>query len=337
MLVLGIESSCDECAAAVVQDGRLVRSTQVATQISIHAPYGGVVPELASRDHLRRISLIIAGAVEKAGIEISGLDAIAVTCGPGLQGSLLIGTMAARTLAWALGCPLVGVNHLEAHLHAAFLEQKQPQYPFLGLVVSGGHTSLFEVRGVGRLKLLGRTLDDAAGEALDKVAKLLGLPYPGGVWIERQAAGGNPDAVPFPRPMRGRGLDFSFSGLKTAACQAVRNRGAPQGQDLSDFAASFQKCVVETLVAKTITALKKHRLARLVVAGGVAANRLLRERMSQEAKAAGAEIFIPALSLCTDNAAMVAALGQAYLQAGRSSSPFELDADASLPWNAISL
>ncbi len=334
MRVLGIESSCDECAAAVVEDSRRVLGSEVATQVALHAPYGGVVPEIASRDHARRISAVVERALQKAGLRPPELDGLAVTAGPGLLGSLLVGTVAARTLAWSLGLPLVGVNHLEAHLHAIFLERDDVEYPFLGLVVSGGHTSLFQVQGIGRLELLGRTLDDAAGEAFDKVAKLLGLSYPGGVWMEKQARGGDERAIAFPRPMAGKRLDFSFSGLKTAACLEVKRRGAPAGQQLTDFAASFQRAVVETLVKKTVAAAERFGLERVVVAGGVAANTRLRQRLGEETARAGLRVFFPSTAMCTDNAAMVAALGCAYLSAGRRDGPLEIDADAGLGWTS---
>ncbi|MBN2495201.1 MAG: tRNA (adenosine(37)-N6)-threonylcarbamoyltransferase complex transferase subunit TsaD [Deltaproteobacteria bacterium] len=333
MLVLGIESSCDECAAAVVAcDSGAIRllGQRIASQIPIHAPYGGVVPELASRDHVRRIVQVIAEALDRAGVGLRRIDGFGVTAGPGLIGSLLIGVSAAKALAYSSAKPLVGVNHLEAHLHAVRLERAALDLPCLGLVVSGGHTSLFELQGLGRGQILGRTRDDAAGEALDKVAKLLGLPYPGGLAIERAARGGDPAAIRFPRPLPGRQLDFSFSGLKTAAALHVKREGLPQGPGLADFAASFQEAIVDSLVRKTLLAARKRRLARVVVAGGVAANLRLREEL--ERRGAGEiECLFPSVALCTDNAAMVAALAASYLEQGRDDG-LALDADAMLPW-----
>jgi N6-L-threonylcarbamoyladenine synthase len=331
MRVLGIESSCDECAAAVLEDGRSLRGQVVASQVAIHAAYGGVVPELASRDHLRKVVQVVEGTLQQAGIKLSDIDGIGVTAGPGLIGSLLVGVMAAKGLAWALGRPLVGVNHLEAHLNAIRLEQPDLPWPQLGLVVSGGHTSLYRVEGVGLITLLGRTLDDAAGEAFDKVAKILALGYPGGISIEQAAQGGDPKALAFPRPMPGKNPNFSFSGLKTAAAVRVKQQGVPEGQALADFAASFQEAVVDTLVKKTVAAAQREHLSRIVVAGGVAANRRLREGMAVRAQQAGLAVHFPSVALCTDNAAMVAALAHAYLAAGRDDG-LTLDADAGLGW-----
>jgi N6-L-threonylcarbamoyladenine synthase len=332
MLVLGIESSCDECAAALVADGSRLLAQKVSSQIPIHSPYGGVVPELASRDHVRRIVPVVEQTFTQAGKDLSECDGIAVTAGPGLIGSLLVGVMAAKALAWSLQKPLVGVNHLQAHLRSIFLEGGV-SYPHLGLVVSGGHTSLFRVAGPDRLKLLGRTLDDAAGEAFDKVAKLLQLGYPGGVSIERAAEKGDPRALHFPRPMPGKRLDFSFSGLKTAVAVRIKKEGLPAGDALCDFAASFQEAVVDTLVKKTITAAKKEKLERILVAGGVAANRRLRAKIKERARADGFEVVFPSVSLCTDNAAMVAALGDCLLSSGKNDG-IMLDADAGLSWDA---
>jgi len=332
MLVLGIESSCDECAAALVADGTRLLAQKVSTQIPIHSPYGGVVPELASRDHVRRIVPVVEQTFEQAGAELSECGGIAVTAGPGLIGSLLVGVMAAKALAWSLQKPLVGVNHLQAHLRSIFLE-RDFSYPHLGLVVSGGHTSLFRVEGPDRLKPVGRTLDDAAGEAFDKVAKLLRLSYPGGVSIERLAEKGNPHAFRFPRPMPGKRLDFSFSGLKTAVAVRVKKEGLPAGDALCDFAASFQEAVVDTLVKKTILAARKEKLSRILVAGGVAANSRLRTRMQEQAGAEGCQVAFPPVPLCTDNAAMVAALGHCLLTTGKNDG-IMLDADAGLSWDA---
>jgi N6-L-threonylcarbamoyladenine synthase len=332
MLVLGIESSCDECAAALVADGSRLLAQKVSSQIPIHSPYGGVVPELASRDHVRRIVPVIEQTFAQAGVGLSECDGIAVTAGPGLIGSLLVGVMAAKALAWSLQKPLVGVNHLQAHLRSIFLHGDFP-YPHLGLVVSGGHTSLFRVEGPERLKPIGRTLDDAAGEAFDKVAKLLQLSYPGGVSIERLAEKGNPQAFHFPRPMPGKRLDFSFSGLKTAVAVRIKKEGLPAGDALGDFAASFQEAVVDTLVKKTILAARKEKLKRILVAGGVAANRRLREKLQESAAGDGFAVAFPPVPLCTDNAAMVAALGGCLLSTGKDDG-IMLDADAGLSWDA---
>ncbi len=332
MRVLAIESSCDECAAAVVGPGPILLGQQVATQIPIHSPYGGVVPELASRDHIRKIVIVIEKALERAGLTLAQIDGYGVTAGPGLIGSLLIGVNAAKALSWSQGRPLVGVHHLEAHLHAIYLAEPDFAYPHLGLVVSGGHTSLIRVDGVSKLHLISRTLDDAAGEALDKVATLLGLAYPGGVSIQQAAEGGDPKSFRFPRPIPGKRLDFSFSGLKTAAAVRVKKEGLPVGPALCDFAASFQEAVVDVLVKKTIAAAQQENLKRILVAGGVAANLRLRQVMQSRAEKMDLEVRFPAPSLCTDNAAMVAALSAAYLTKGAPPADLCLDANAGLRW-----
>jgi N6-L-threonylcarbamoyladenine synthase len=278
VLVLGIETSCDETAAAIVEDGRRVLADVVASQILVHAPYGGVVPEVASRQHVATIVPVIQRTVADAGITLGDLDAIAVTCGPGLVGALLVGVETAKSLAFALGKPLVGVNHLAGHLAAVFLgDDAPPPFPHLALLVSGGHTALIRVDEPGRTSLLGATRDDAAGEAFDKVGKLLGLGYPGGVAIDRLAATGNPRAVELPRALPARDdLDFSFSGLKTAVSTRLAKTGVPEGTALADFCASFQSAVVDVLVRKSRRALVREGLGALVVCGGVAANRGLR-------------------------------------------------------------
>jgi len=321
MLVLGIETSCDETAAAVIEDGRRVRSDVVASQILVHAEYGGVVPEVASRQHLATVVPVLRGAIEKAGIAFSDLDGIAVTCGPGLVGALLVGVEAAKALGYALGKPVVGVNHLAGHLAAVFLEQPAlagpPPYPHVALLVSGGHTALFRVAGPGDVSQLGATRDDAAGEAFDKVAKLLGLGYPGGVKIDKLAAGGNPTALQFPRALPGRDdIDFSFSGLKTAVATELQRSGVPQEKALEDFCASFQAAVVDVLVRKSRRALVRTGLGHLVVCGGVAANRGLRAALAQAAAQDGFSLYIPTPRLCTDNAAMIGAAGSALLARG---------------------
>jgi N6-L-threonylcarbamoyladenine synthase len=315
--VLGIETSCDETAAAVVEDGRRALSDVVATQIEIHRRFGGVVPELASRNHVVQVMPVIDQAVSLAGGP-GAIDAIAVTSGPGLVGALLVGVQVAKGLAMAWEKPLVGVNHLEGHLLAAFLGDTPPRFPFLGLVVSGGHTSLYLARAFGDYRLLGRTRDDAAGEAFDKGAKLLGLPYPGGVAIDQLARGGDPRAVRFPRAVvKGADLDFSFSGLKTALLHQVQKRGVPEGQGLRDLCASYQEAIVGALVQKAFRAARRFQLPQLVLAGGVAANSRLRAAALEEAaQYEDLQVIVPAVKLCTDNAAMIAVAGTHALERG---------------------
>lgn len=327
MLILGIETSCDETAAAIVADGRQVLASVVATQFDLHAVYGGVVPELAARRHQENILPVIRGALAEAGVQLGELQAIAATQGPGLLAALVIGFAVAKAMAYALKIPLVGVHHLEAHLAAPLLTDRPPEFPFVGLVVSGGHTNLYLVENWRRLTLLGRSRDDAAGEAFDKVAKLLGLGYPGGRAIEALAREGNPAAFALPRPrIDEEPLTFSYSGLKTAVAYLLQKRPEilqdPQAK--ADLAASFQEAVVESLVSRALLAVRQYSCPRLVVAGGVAANRRLRQVLEAEAAAAGVELFLPPLALCTDNAAMVAALGYQRLQAGEI---LPLDAD----------
>ncbi|MBM4396831.1 MAG: tRNA (adenosine(37)-N6)-threonylcarbamoyltransferase complex transferase subunit TsaD [Deltaproteobacteria bacterium] len=325
MNVLGIESSCDETAAAVVEDGRRVRSSVVWSQVALHAPYRGVVPEIASRNHLRSIVPVVDEALAKAGTDLSGIDGIAVTIGPGLIGSLLVGVQFAKALALGRGLPVVGVNHLEAHVMAAFLvpDRDPPRFPFVALAVSGGHTSLYLLSRPGEVALLGRTLDDAAGEAMDKAAAQLGLPYPGGVAIDRVSEGRDRAAVKFPRSMiKDPTLDMSFSGLKTAMRHHLLKRPEALGADeVGDISASFQEAVVDVLVHKTIAAARANAVRDVVIAGGVAANRRLRARMASAAEAAGLVLHPVPISLCTDNAAMIAGLGHRYLFGELSSAP----------------
>lgn len=332
MLVLGIETSCDETAAAIVEDGRRVLADVVASQILVHAPYGGVVPEVASRQHVATIVPVIQRTVADAGIALADLDAIAVTCGPGLVGALLVGVETAKSLAFALGKPLIGVNHLAGHLAAIFLgDDAPPPFPHLALLVSGGHTALIRVDEPGKTSLLGATRDDAAGEAFDKVGKLLGLGYPGGVAIDRLAATGNPRAVELPRALPSRDdLDFSFSGLKTAVATRLARTGVPEGAALADFCASFQAAVVDVLVRKSRRALVREGLGALVVCGGVAANRGLRAGLAEAARADGFGLFIPPPKRCTDNAAMIAAEGSALFVRGKRSG-LDLAVDPGLP------
>jgi N6-L-threonylcarbamoyladenine synthase len=317
MLVLGIETSCDETAAAVLDGGRKVLGQVVASQDKIHGPYGGVVPELASRRHLEDILPVVRGALGQAGARLEDLGGIAVTQGPGLVGSLLIGCSVAKSLAWVHRIPLVGVNHLEGHIYAAFLEEPAPTYPFLALVVSGGHTALYLVHAPRQYERIGQTRDDAAGEAFDKVAKLLGLGYPGGPIIERTARAGDPRAIAFPAAQMSDGApDFSFSGIKTAVSLHVRRHGPLGEPQVADVAASFQATVVKMLVRKTARAALRAGVRRILLTGGVAANGALRAAFEAECGARGWELFVPARALCTDNAAMIAAAGHDRLEAG---------------------
>jgi tRNA N6-adenosine threonylcarbamoyltransferase len=317
MLVLGIETSCDETAAAVLDGGRKVLGQVVASQDKIHGPYGGIVPELASRRHLEDILPVVRGALGQAGARLEDLGGIAVTQGPGLVGSLLIGCSVAKSLAWVHRIPLVGVNHLEGHIYAAFLEEPAPIYPFLALVVSGGHTALYLVRAPRQYERIGQTRDDAAGEAFDKVAKLLGLGYPGGPIIERTARAGDPRAIAFPTAQMSDGApDFSFSGIKTAVSLHVARHGPLAEPQVADVAASFQATVVKMLVRKTARAALRAGVRRILLTGGVAANGALRAVFQGECGERGWELFVPARALCTDNAAMIAAAGHDRLEAG---------------------
>jgi N6-L-threonylcarbamoyladenine synthase len=358
MNILGIETSCDETAASIVRDGRKVVRSAVASQMAVHRPFRGVVPELASRAHVERINAVIDDATRGGKLDY---DAIAVTTGPGLIGSLLVGVVTARTLGWVRGVPVVGMNHLEGHLFAGLVEHPRLKPPFLGLIISGGHTELVIFKTYGQYQTLGATRDDAAGEAFDKVANLLKLPFPGGPSIDRTARKGNPAAVQFPRAwMRGT-WDFSFSGLKTSVANYLQNAGfgtrdsgvgsfntnnhlprpashvAHRRPSLPDICASFQEAVAEVLVKKTLDAAKTYKLKSVVVGGGVAANSRVRALFQSQAKAAGVQVFLPDLAFCTDNAAMIAAGGYFKLKklGGRGSA---LNVDANLPiasWKAV--
>jgi tRNA N6-adenosine threonylcarbamoyltransferase len=317
MLVLGIESSCDETSAAVLADGRRILSNVVASQDDVHAPFGGVVPELASRRHLEIVIPVVERGLADAGVRPQQLDGIAVTQGPGLVGSLLVGCAVAKSMAYVHGKPLVGVNHLEGHIYAAFLTDDPPEHPFLALVVSGGHTALYHARAPLEYALVGQTRDDAAGEAFDKVAKLLGLGFPGGPLIQRTAEEGDPAAIAFPPARMSDGTrDFSFSGLKTAVSLYVKRHGPLSSRAVADVAASFQAAAVRMLVRRTIRAALHVGAKRLVLTGGVAANGPLRTALTDEAAEHGLRLHIPPRQLCTDNAAMIAAAGTARLLAG---------------------
>jgi N6-L-threonylcarbamoyladenine synthase len=329
MLVLGIETSCDETAAAVLGDGGL-RSSVVQSQDLIHTSYGGVVPELASRRHIEMILPVVARALGDAGVRLGDLDGIAVTRGPGLVGSLLVGLSAAKAFAYAHDLPLVGVNHLEGHIFAGLLADSSLAPPFLALVVSGGHTALYACEALLRYRLVGQTRDDAAGEAFDKVAKLLGLGYPGGPVVERTARAGDPKAIAFPVAQFQDGApDFSFSGLKTAVSLYVRQHAPLDAAAVADVCASFQATAVKMLVRKTVRAARQLGIRRVLLTGGVAANRALREALEVECAERGYTWTAPPLPLCTDNAAMIAAAGTARLQAGERAD-LTLNADASL-------
>ena len=331
MRVLGLESSCDETAAAVVEDGVRALSDIVASQHDVHRPYGGVVPELASRAHVVNVVPVLDQALAKAGVGLDGIDGIAVTYGPGLVGALLVAVQTAKALAWARGIPLVGVHHLEGHLSAIYLEPAAPPMPHLALIVSGGHTSLVRVDDHGVVVELGRTRDDAAGEAFDKGAKLLGLGYPGGAVIDRLAATGDPKAVPMPRAMTARANDdFSFSGLKTALLHHVRANGVPEGQALADLCASYQAAIVEVLVRKTRRLARREGLTHVQVCGGVAANLGLRAGLAAAAAEDGFTLYVPPPARCTDNAAMIAAAGYYRLARGERADAL-LGATANLP------
>ena len=331
MKVLGIETSCDETAVAVVEDGRTVLSNLISSQADLHARFGGVVPEVASRAHVEALNPLLEEALTEAGAGFGDLDAVAVTRGPGLVGALLIGLACGKAVALATGLPFVGVNHLEGHIYANFLEHGEPEPPYVCLVVSGGHTMLVHMTANHAFEVLGQTLDDAAGEAFDKVARFIGLEYPGGPALDRAARTGDPNAVRFPRAMEGSGdFDFSLSGLKTAVVRHVTaERAAGREPDVADLSASFQEAIVDVQVTKTIRAANARGVETVLLGGGVVANTRLRERMEAAGRRAGLGVVFPSLPLCTDNAAMIACAGWYRLRAGER-TPLDAGADPSL-------
>ncbi|WP_374973788.1 tRNA (adenosine(37)-N6)-threonylcarbamoyltransferase complex transferase subunit TsaD [Spongiibacter marinus] len=322
MRVLGLESSCDETGVAIYDSERGLLADALYSQIALHAEFGGVVPELASRDHVRKLLPLVRQVLDSANLRGSDIDAVAYTAGPGLAGALMVGACAGRAMAYAWGVPALAVHHMEGHLLAPMLEDTAPEFPFIALLVSGGHTQLVRVDGIGNYRLLGESLDDAAGEAFDKAAKMLGLPYPGGPQLARAAAQGDVSRFTFPRPMVNRpGLDFSFSGLKTYTLNTVaecRADGQLSDGDRNDIAAAFQEAVVDTLTIKCLRALKQEGLKRLVIAGGVSANTALRERLEGRLATIGAAVYYPRPAYCTDNGAMIAYAGCCRLLAGQS-------------------
>ena len=320
MQILGLESSCDETGTAIYCTDKGLLAHALHSQVDLHALYGGVVPELASRDHIRRLVPLVDKTLSDAGVALAGLDGVAYTAGPGLSGALLAGALFSRSLAYSAGLPAIGVHHMEGHLLAPMLEPDPPVFPFICLLVSGGHTLLVRVDAIGQYRVIGESVDDAAGEAFDKTAKMLGLPYPGGPHLAALAESGDQERYAFPRPMTNRpGLDFSFSGLKTAAITEYATTEKTK-KNQSDIAASFQKAVVETLLIKCKRALKQEGLERLVVSGGVSANRSLRERSADELEPAGISVAYPRLEFCTDNGAMIALAGAMRLKAGQADS-----------------
>lgn len=319
MIVLGLETSCDETGLALYDSERGLLGQVLYSQIQLHAEYGGVVPELASRDHVRKLVPLLDELLQQSQIKKTDIDAVAYTRGPGLMGALMTGALFGRALAFALNKPAIGVHHMEGHLLAPLLAEPAPEFPFVALLVSGGHTQLMSAYGIGQYELLGESIDDAAGEAFDKVAKMMNLPYPGGPHIAKLAEQGDANAFVFPRPILHQGLDFSFSGLKTAVAVQLKANLAvnPNEPRYADIAASFQEAVVDTLVKKSIKALKQTGLKRLVIAGGVSANQLLRQRLEQQLEKINASVYYAPVALCTDNGAMIAFAGYQRLKAGQ--------------------
>jgi tRNA N6-adenosine threonylcarbamoyltransferase len=331
VITLGIETSCDETAVAVVEDGFTVRSNLIATQVQLHERFGGVVPEVSARAHVEALNPLMGEALAAGEVDFGDLDGVAVTVGPGLVGALLVGMAAAKAISLATRADLIGVNHLEGHIWANFLSHGPPEPPYVALIVSGGHTMLVHMPEVHRHELLGQTLDDAAGEAFDKVARLIGLGFPGGPALDKLARDGDPDAIRFPRAMENSGdLDFSMSGLKTSVLRYVKaERASGRGIDPADIAASFQEAIVDVQVKKTLAAADGLRVETILLGGGVVANTRLRERMERDGAAAGRRVLFPPLDLCTDNAAMIACAGAARLARGERTS-LDIDADPNL-------
>lgn len=322
MIVLGIESSCDETGVAIYSGEKGLLAHQLYSQIALHAKYGGVVPELASRDHIRKLPLLVNAAVEEAGISLSDLNGVAFTRGPGLIGALMVAATYAQGLGLALNIPILGVNHMEAHLMAVMLEERKPSYPFVTLLVSGGHTQLVLVKAFGEYELLGESLDDAVGEAFDKTAKIMGLPYPGGPELAKLAENGDATRYDFPRPMLNRpGLEFSFSGIKTKALLTIESATI---EDYPDIAASFQVALIDTIIQKSLRALKQTHASELVVSGGVGANKHLRAELHRLSEERGFNVYFPRSEFCTDNGAMVAYLGYERLHRGESTQQVKL-------------
>jgi len=337
MIILGIDTSCDDTCASIVEDGKRLLSNVVSSQVSVHNRYGGVVPELASREHIRNIVPVVEESMEKASLNNKDIDAIAVTVGPGLVGALLVGIYFAKAFSYAKGIPLIGVNHLEGHILSVFLEKRLPSFPFVALTVSGGHTNIYHVRDFGDYTVLGRTLDDAAGEAFDKVAKLLGLGYPGGGIIEKTAFDGRDDAIDFPRAYLSKGsLDFSFSGLKTSVSLYIKKWRDRNDNEISlqDIAASFQAAVVDILIDKLIAATNQVGVKSIMLAGGVARNNYLRNKLQETISDKGIDLYIPHPELCTDNGAMIAVAGYHRLIKGYRDD-LTLDARSRFPLNQI--
>lgn len=340
MIILGIDTSCDDTSAALLEDGKKILSNVVHSQIKLHHPYGGVVPELASREHLKNIMTVVRESLREAGIKMGAIDGIAVTVGPGLVGSLLIGLYYSKAVAFVHGIPLMAINHLEGHILSIFLEDEVPVFPFVALTVSGGHTSLYHVKGYGSYTLLGQTLDDAAGEAFDKVAKMLGLGYPGGEAIEKLGQNGSADKVNFPRAyMRKESLDFSFSGLKTAVSLYIKkwrdSKTLSSDVTVADIAASFQEAVVDVLVTKVMSARKKVNSPAAVVTGGVACNNRLRAKLMLAATEKDIPVYFPRPCFCTDNGAMIALAGYHRFLNGES-APLSMDVRSRFPISDLS-
>lgn len=330
---MGIETSCDDTSVAILEDNAKLRANLVSSQVDIHRKYGGIVPEIASRKHIENINILLEEARSIAGVEWKDIDLVSVTIGPGLIGSLLVGVSSAKAISLAMDIPLIGINHLKGHIYASFLEYPQIQFPLIALVVSGGHTNIILLKDHFSIENLGRTLDDATGEVFDKVARLLGLGYPGGALIDKKSQRGNPSAIDFPRAMlTSDSLDFSFSGLKTAVINYVRRNPPQREEDIYDLAASFQQAIIDVLREKIIIAVEKTGIRRVVLAGGVACNSKLRQEFGALEGRRGIKVYIPSPMLCTDNAAMIACAGYYQYQGGKRDN---LDIDIFAQWNPV--